>query len=120
MGVDFTTSILLPNYDFWSRDITVTPTVSQPGAGSYGARGIFRSQGTIIDVGRDEWVEVGDQQTKLDIRDVEFTIIPQQGDMVYIPPEDNMPGGTYEIVHSENNGGGETTFDIRKWEPAAP
>jgi len=43
VGVDFSTLILLPNYDFWGRDVQVTPLVSQPGVDAYWTRGIFRS-----------------------------------------------------------------------------
>jgi len=121
MGVDFSTLILQPNFDVWSRDIQITPVASQPGAGSYGARGILRSQGTRIIAPEGEWIEeLSDQETKLDIRDAEFTVLPQQGDMIYIADEGNMKGGTFEVTNSENNGGGETTLSVRKWEPAAP
>jgi hypothetical protein len=120
MGIDFSATLLLPNFDFWSRDIQVTPIVSQPGAAAYSARGIFRSQGTVIQAG-EEWIEdLRDQETQLDIRDVEFAVLPQQGDQIYIYEDGSMPAGSYEITDSWNNGGGETTFAVRKLEPPAP
>jgi hypothetical protein len=119
MGVDFSASVYLPNFDFWSRDIYVTPSASQPGAGSYWARGIYDSGGVNIGT-EEEWVELADQRTTLDIREVEFSVLPQQGDIIYMPADASMKEMTLEVTSVENNGGGEVTLDVRLWEPAAP
>ena len=44
MGIDYSTLIYLPNFDFWSRAVTFTPLASQPNAGAYNARGIFDTE----------------------------------------------------------------------------
>jgi hypothetical protein len=119
MGVDFSTLILQPNYDTWARDMQFTPLTSQPGAGAYWARGILRSQGTMISTG-EEWVELSDQKPEIDIREAEFTVLPQQGDLIYVPDDGNMRGGTFEVTDVSHNGGGEMTMNVRKWEPADP
>lgn len=121
MGVDFSTNIYAPNFDFWSREITVTPIVSQPGAPAYVARGIYDTRGTMIQTEAGLAV-LSDHEVILDIREREFPVKPVQGDLIYIPPDGTFyeGTGTYEITDSSDNGGGETTLVIRKYEPPTP
>jgi hypothetical protein len=119
MGVDYSSFVLLPNFDFWSRPVTFYPAA---GGTVIIARGIFDSR--AIEYPADDGVIVSDQQTILDIRDAEFAVLPRQGDQVFIGP-DNFGGmqdtpGMFEIIDSSNNGGGETTLVLRKIETATP
>lgn len=115
MGLDFSTLVYLPNFDMFARPITVTPLASQPSFPAYGARGIYDTR--PIDVQANDGSIFSDQQTILDVRDVEFGVVPEQLDQIHIPydPASNMPDlGTFEVTHTESNGGGETTLIIRK------
>ena len=116
MAVDFSTLVYMPNFDMFARPITVIPLASQPGMPAYGARGIFDTR--PIDVQAQDGSIFSDQQTILDVRDVEFGgNVPEQLDQIDIPddPGGGIPNlGLYEVTHTEANGGGETTLIIRK------
>lgn len=114
MAVNFSTLVYLPNFDMFARPVTITPLASQPGLPAYTARGIYDTRG--IDVQAEDGSIVSDQQTILDIRDEEFGVIPDQLDRIHIPfdPDAGRDLGDFEVVNTENNGGGETTLVIRK------
>ena len=118
-GVNFSTLVYLPAYDLFARPVTFFPYASQPAAASYLGRGIYTTRALRI-VGMDGAV-LTDQETILDIREVEFTVLPQQFDRLTIGPADEGPAlGEFEVVSATTNGGGETTLVLRKWLPAAP
>lgn len=117
MAVDFSTLVYLPNFDMFARQIIVTPLASQPGMPSYTARGIYDTR--AIDVSAMDGSIVSEQQTILDVRDAEFSVVPEQLDQIHIPadPAAGATGadlGDYEVINVEANGGGETTLVIRK------
>ena len=115
MGVDFSTLVYLPNFDMFARPITVTPLASQPGMPSYSARGIYDTR--PIDVQAQDGSIFSDQQTIIDVLDAEFSVVPEQLDQIQIPSDYGGSGpdlGTYEVTHTEANGGGETTLVVRK------
>ncbi len=117
MGIDFSTLVYLPNYDTFARPITVTPLASQPGSPAYASRGIFDTR--AVDVQAMDGSIVSDQQTILDVRNAEFTVVPEQLDRIYIGPDAEAGAtgdeiGDYEVIDTEYNGGGETTLVIRK------
>src|SRR5580765_4453347 len=114
MAINFSTLVYLPNYDTFARSITVFPLASQPGAPGYTARGIYDTR--PIDVQGLDGSIVSDQQTILDVREAEFTVVPEQLDRIHIPADvDGGPDlGEYEATDTETNGGGETTLVIRK------
>lgn len=120
MAVNFSTLVYLPNFDMFARPINVTPLASRPGTPAYGARGIYDTR--PIDVQAEDGSIVSDQQTILDILDVEFGVIPDQLDQIAIPadPDGGPDLGTFEVVLTESNGGGETTLVIRKLKTARP
>ena len=120
MAVNFSTLVYLPNYDMFARPINVTPLASQPGAPAYGARGIYDTR--PIDVQAEDGSIISDQQTILDVRDAEFSFVPEQLDRIHIPfdPDGGPDLGTFEVVDTESNGGGETTLVIRKVVTAKP
>jgi hypothetical protein len=119
MAVDFSTQVYTPTYNVFSRPITITPTKSQPLHLAYTARGIY---GTApIDVMAEDASIISDQRTILDIMETEFAVLPVQGDLVDIPSSASLPAmGTFEIIDTNTNGGGETTLFLRKWVTASP
>jgi hypothetical protein len=122
MGVDYSTSIYLPNYNQWARPVTFYPIKSQPTVSSYVARGIFGTVG--IDIISLDGSDVAEQKTILDILEVEFSILPIQQDQLYIGPDlpfgmKDTPG-MFEVNETATNGGGETTLELRRILPANP
>jgi hypothetical protein len=118
MGIDYSTLIYLPNFDFWSRTVTFTPLASRPNAAPYNARGIFDTD--EVDVQAEDGSVVTDHKTTLDIREAEFGVLPTQGDLVDIPADTGAMGamGQFETINVWHNGGGETTLTLRKIETA--
>ena len=119
MAVNFSDMVYLPCFDTFARAISVTPVASQPGGTAYTARGIFDT--TDIDVVALDGSIISEQRTILDIREVEFGILPSQGDRIDIPAEGGLPdAGAWECIDSSRNGGGETTLTLRRLMPAKP
>lgn len=120
MAMNFSTLVYLLGQDTFARSVTVMPRASQPGAPAYTARGIYDTR--PIDVQAMDGSIVSDQQTILDIRDAEFSVIPEQLDQIYIgaDPDAGPALGDFEIVDKESNGGGETTLVLRKVVTAKP
>ena len=116
MGVDFSTLVYGPCQDVFGRAVTFYPDVSQPGASSYAARAIYDSR--TLNVIAENGSIFGDQDTIIDIRDHEFAVMPVQNDHVYIgpePPPSAMPvPGMFQISNVWNNGGGETTLQLKR------
>lgn len=120
MAVNFSTLVYLPNYDIFARRIIVTPLASQPGLPVYDARGIYDTR--PIDVQAEDGSIISDQQTIIDVRDEEFSVVPDQLDRIHVPadPDAGPDLGDFEVTHTESNGGGETTLVIRKVVVARP
>jgi hypothetical protein len=112
MGVDFATLDYLPNYDMFARPVVFTPVVSQPNAAAYEARGVFSTR--TIDIAAEDGSIISDQQTILDILEMEFAVVPQQRDLVTIPADGSIPAvGDFEVTNTWTDGGGETTLTLR-------
>jgi len=119
MAINFSVLDYLPNYEAFSRTAIFTPLVSAPGAPAYTLRGIFSTRELEM-VGEDGSI-ISEQQTILDIREIEFSTLPMQKDQVEIPECDGLPAeGVFEIKDSSTNGGGETTLVLRKVKTAKP
>jgi hypothetical protein len=119
MAVNFSTMVKLPCQDMFAVPITVTPIASQPGEPAYSRRGIFNTG--AVDVAMTDGSVFSDQQTILDVRDVEFAVVPMQGDLINIPFDCNgAPLGTFEVTDADKDGGGQTTLSLRKYEAANP
>jgi len=118
-GVNFSTLVYKPAFDLFARPVTFYPYVSQPGVMWYAARGIYDTR--PVDVQAMDGSIYSDQQTILDIREIEFAVLPLQGDRCSIDAADADPAlGEFEIIDTDTNGGGETTLTLRKWLPPAP
>jgi hypothetical protein len=114
MAVNFLQEIYKPAHDWFSRTVIVTPVKSQPGVASYTSRGIFDTNETDV-VGLDGQI-YSDAVTELDILIDEYPILPQQGDIVFIPKEADVDGGTFEIedLGGVGNAGGELTLTLKR------
>jgi hypothetical protein len=120
MAIDFETMLFLPCQDTFSREIVITPVVSQPAGAAYTARGIYNTRDVMIqtDVGM---AVISDQETILDILEGEFPTPPQQGDQINIPAYQGLPAkGDFEVTDVSTNGVGQLTLAIRKLVTAAP
>ena len=118
MGLDYSTSIYLPNYNLLARAIVVTPAVSQPSAAPYWTRGIYNPE--KLDVAAEDGSILTDHRTYVDVLEAEFAVVPVQGDQVFIPADRGAMGelGNFEVIDTWHNGGGETTLQLRKLETA--
>ena len=48
-------------------------------------------------------------------------VLPVQGDQVAIPAEGGLPdAGSWEVIDTSRNGGGETTLTLRRLMPPKP
>jgi hypothetical protein len=118
-GVNFSTLLYLPVFDQFARTVTINPIVSQPSQPPYENRGIYTTE--PIDIQAIDGSIFSDQRTILDIREVEYSILPVQGDLVFIPADNPGPElGWFEVHDADSDGGGETTLLLRKIVPAKP
>jgi hypothetical protein len=119
VAINFSTSVYLPCQDTFGRSITVVPLASRPGTGPYVSRGHYDTR--PVDVMADEGTVVADHETVLYIREVEFEIVPEQTDQIFIPAYDTLPeAGFFEVTNAITNGAGETTLVLRKLMRPAP
>ena len=77
MGLDFASLVLGPAMAVFADPIALTPTVSQPGALAYPARGVFAVKQVTI---RTEEGLFTDQQPTLGISLADYPVPPKQGD----------------------------------------
>jgi hypothetical protein len=113
VGIDYSTSIYLPNYNLYARAIVVTPIASQPNVAAYSNRGIYNTE--KLDVAAEDGSIVTEHRTYIDVREIEFDVVPIQGDQVFIPADRGAMGelGNFEVIDAWHNGGGETTLQLR-------
>ena len=113
MGVDWSTSVYLPVFDFFARSATITPLVSQPNVAPFVVRGIYNTED--LEVPAEDGSILQSQRTIFDIREYEFLVLPAQGDRIYIPADRGAMEtlGAFEIINAWTNGGGETTLQLR-------
>ncbi|SRR6266581_4457494 len=113
MAVNFGTQVYNPTFNVFARPVTFTPLVSQPGQPAYTARGVYGTE--PIDVLADGTSSFSDTRTILDIIEQEFTVLPMQGDTLLIGASADLPAiGSFEVIETKGNGGGETTLDLRR------
>ena len=113
MAIAFSSEVYLKTQDMFAVGCTITPVKSIPGGPVYSNRGIYSTK--AIDVVAMDGSIYSDQQSIFDIRELEYGVLPIQGDLITIPVDCNgVPLGDYEIMDADTNGGGETTLVIRK------
>ena len=116
MPLDYSALVYKPAFDTFARPITFNPVVSQPGILPFNARGIYDTG--EVDVPALDGSIVSDLKTICDILEVEFPILPVQGDRLTIPAYQSIPAaGEFEVIDCDSNGGGETTLTLRKYTP---
>lgn len=116
MALNFSTLVYSPCQAVFGRQVNFTSKLGNSFTGT--GRGIYDSREVHLTLEDGSIIE--DQDTILDIRDVEFSSMPIQGDTLDIPydPDSGLSAiGQFEIVNVWNNGGGETTLQIRKIVP---
>lgn len=117
MPIDYASAVYSPAFDVMARKIVVTPLVSQPSMPAYNSRGVYTTQAE--DLMAEENAVFSDQQTIVDIIAKEFEVLPLQGDRIFIPADGGVPeAGLFEVMDSDDNGGGEITILLRKVVPA--
>jgi hypothetical protein len=117
MGVNWSSDLYAAEQDLYGRPVTFIPLASNPSGSAFLARGIYDTNTTNVPL--DDGSYLSDQQTILDIRELEFPIIPVQGDHVIIDVDtwSGAPAeGEFVITNCWRNGGGETTLQLQKWE----
>jgi len=117
--VDFDALVLKPCEDTFSRPITVTPLMSQPGQPSYAARGIYTKK--PVDVATEGGAVFSDHQPTLGIRYSEFQVKPLARDLVAIPAYLQWPViGNFEIITIDDDSEGHGRCWLRRLLPTAP
>lgn len=116
MAINMSTMVYLPCQEMFS----VPCTFYRPGQGMRQGRGIFQTDKQ--DVLAEPVSFYSDQRTFLDIRESEFGgDPPRQGDIVVVPVDgQDKPRGQFEITDVNDNGGGELTLELKKWEQILP
>jgi hypothetical protein len=115
MAVNLDVLLQSPIFDFWAVPITFMPYASQPAAASYPGRGIPNRY--AVDVPALDGSIYTDQRYICDIRESEFSVMPQQNDHLVIPQDCNgVDQGEWQIVDATSNGGGQTCLTLRKYE----
>ena len=113
MAINYSQAVYLPAYDMFARPVIFYPVVSRPLIASYQLRGIYNT--VPIDIAAADGSIFSDMSTILDILEEEFTVLPVQRDRLFIPENAGMPEvGTFEIIDTDPNGGGETTLTLRR------
>jgi hypothetical protein len=119
MPIDYASVVYTPAQDIFGRPVVVTPVVSQPGMPAFTARGIYTTEPE--DLLAEDGSVFSDQRTILDVITKEFDVLPIQGDLVSIPSTSGIPAeGQFVISDLKDNGGGETTFLLRRSVEAKP
>lgn len=118
MAINWSTQVYDPIFTALARPVEFNAVKSLPGNPVYTGRGIYST--VSIDVLGEDSTIISDARTILDIREAEFAVLPVQGDRLTIPANVGMPAlGTFEVIDSNSNGGGEMTLFIRKWKTAS-
>lgn len=115
MAVNMSIAVYLPCQELFGRPVTVNPKASIPGGSAYQNRGIFDSGPVSID-GEDASI-ISDQDSILDIRDDDYSTLPEQGDEIEIdedPASLRHREGVFMVANRWYNGGGEITLQLKK------
>jgi hypothetical protein len=106
------TMVYNPCQSVFGRPVTFVSTLGNSYSGTN--RGIYDSR--TLNVMLEDGSIFSDQQTILDIRTSEFSVLPVQGDTIDIPaePASGLPAeGGFQITNVFHNGGGEVTLELK-------
>jgi hypothetical protein len=116
---NFSETVYLQAQNTFGRPVTITPLMSQPAGQPYAARGIFEME--AMDVAAMDGSIISETRIILDVRDAEFTVVPLQGDEIFIPESNGVPAeGLFVVTDGDPDGGGETTLTLRRIVQAKP
>jgi hypothetical protein len=114
--IDFDATVLSACQAAFARPIIITPTVSQPGAPAYTARGIWTER--PVEVGLEDSSVMISQDLTLGLRRSEFAVMVLQGDTVEIPAAATMPRiGICAIDKINTDGQGDVQLILKKVGP---
>ena len=105
MAINFSALVLNAAQSTFGEAVTVSPIVSQPGAESYEARGIFSNP--AVEVPTDQGY-VTTRSPMLGIRLSEFSVPPVMGDRV------TVGGVTYQVHDRQDDGHGAADLILRR------
>jgi hypothetical protein len=118
MAVNWSTQVYDPIFTALARPVNFNALKSAPGNPTYTGRGIYST--VSVDVLGEDSTIISDARTILDVREAEFSVVPIQGDRLTIPADAGMPAlGSFEVIDTNTNGGGETTLFLRKLKTAS-
>jgi hypothetical protein len=80
MPIDFSSLVLAPNMDIFSRPVVISPLKSQPNIGSYAARGIWTMNS--VNIVTEEGGQLSSTTLHFGIKLSDFVIAPKQGDWI--------------------------------------
>lgn len=112
MAVNMSTMVYSPCQTVFGRPVSFTSKLGNSFTGT--GSGIYDSRS--LNIVLEDGSIFSDQDTILDIRAVEFTVLPVQGDRINIPAEPvaGLPAlGDFEITDVSHNGGGEITLQLK-------
>lgn len=111
--LDFSGIVLIALQNTFSRPITVTPHVSQPGGSPYTKRGVYST--SPVDITAEMNLVLSDQKTMLWIRLAEYPIPPLPGDQIDIPAYLTAPAeGQFEIQDVDRHADGKVILILKK------
>ncbi len=109
MPVDFSSLVLAPCMATFAIPITVTPTVSQPGAQGYAAQGIWDVR--EVDVVLEDGSTLASKTYIVGIRLAEYAVAPRNGDGIVIN------GNNYIIDQMRPDGQGGARLVLKALQP---
>jgi hypothetical protein len=113
--LDFSSLVLRACMDTFARPVTITPLASQPSAPAYTGRGIWSSK--PVDVQTESGILSSQIQT-LDLRAVEFPVLPQPGDKVLVDAFGSLPRiGLCLIEDTDDDGQGGIVLSLKVVQP---
>jgi hypothetical protein len=113
MAINMSTFVYLPCQEVLGRPVNFSSTLGNSFSGA--GRGIYDSRS--LNVMLEDGSIMSDQDTILDIRAIEFSSLPVQGDLIDIPAEPiaGLPAlGMFEIADVSNKVGGEITLSLKR------
>lgn len=115
MAINWSSDLYKYILDAFAVPCTIHPVISDPDGPSVDGRCYYDTR--QLDVIAEDGSIFSDQQTYVDLRTVEWPILPAQKDRLTIPFSSNGdPLGDFEIVDTSTNAGGLMTLIIRKFE----
>ncbi|MCA1452844.1 hypothetical protein I6F35_06365 [Bradyrhizobium sp. BRP22] len=114
--IDFDALVLKPASVIFEIKVLVTPLATQPGVAAYDATGVYNKRD--LDVEMQDGTIFSDHEVSLGIRLRDFTIPPDQGDLIEIIDIRHPAfGEKYWVGDSDEDGQGGATLLLRTKEP---